>query len=122
MEYIGVFKCLCEKIRLRILNILIDGPLCVCHIQAILEEPQPKVSRQLNYLKAHGCVVSERHFNWTIYRIPETPHPVLSQNLACLQDIRLEDSQFRADLEKRSTVIESIIASDTEWMNQVIIK
>lgn len=108
MKYTEIYKCFNEFNRLRILNLLIEGSLCVCHIHEILEEPQPKVSRLLNNLKEHGGVESVRHFNWTIYRIPMEPHPVLLANLKCLFDQRKEDPRLRKDLEMRDRIIRSL--------------
>ncbi|HXW13036.1 MAG TPA: ArsR family transcriptional regulator [Terriglobia bacterium] len=31
-----------------------DGELCVCDIQGVLDSPQPTVSRRLTYLKNSG--------------------------------------------------------------------
>ncbi|MCD8482802.1 MAG: metalloregulator ArsR/SmtB family transcription factor [Verrucomicrobia bacterium] len=57
MEIISVYKCLCDEQRLRILNLLKAGPLCVCHLMEILETDQVKISKQLKYMKDHGLVV-----------------------------------------------------------------
>lgn len=108
MEYIEIYKCLCERTRLRILNLLREGPLCVCHLHEILGEAQPNVSKQLGYLRAHGAVESERHNNWIMYRLPERRHPILEQNLKCLQDVAREDEIFRKDLAHRTTVVRRI--------------
>jgi ArsR family transcriptional regulator, arsenate/arsenite/antimonite-responsive transcriptional repressor len=42
-----LYKALSEEMRLRIMMLLLQGELCVCDIQAVLEEPQSKVSRPL---------------------------------------------------------------------------
>jgi len=42
-----LFKGLADQTRLRILNLLIHGELCVCDIQYVLESSQPNVSRDL---------------------------------------------------------------------------
>lgn len=60
MESIQVYKCLCDETRLRILNLLLEGPLCVCHLAAILGLEQPKISRHLKALKDAGAVETER--------------------------------------------------------------
>ena len=97
MNCISVYKCLCDETRLRILNLLQEGPLCVCHVQEALQLPQPKISKQLNYMKRNGLLVSRRHNNWTIYEIPEAKNPLLEENLRCLQDLLFSDPQFKAD-------------------------
>ena len=55
-----LFKGLAGQTRLRILNLLIHGELCVCDIQYVLESSQPNVSRHLTYLKNSGLVVDRR--------------------------------------------------------------
>jgi ArsR family transcriptional regulator len=55
-----VFKALADGTRLRILNLLLHGELCVCDIQFVLDSPQPNVSRHLTYLKNAGLVQDRR--------------------------------------------------------------
>jgi ArsR family transcriptional regulator, arsenate/arsenite/antimonite-responsive transcriptional repressor len=100
MSLVQIYQCLCDQNRLRILNLLHDGPLCVCHLQTILGEPQVKVSKHLAYLKAHALVEVRREANWMIYRLPARPARELSANLACLQDCTREDPIFRRDTGK----------------------
>jgi ArsR family transcriptional regulator len=110
-EYVRVYKCLCDLTRLRILGLLLDGPLCVCHIHGILKLPQPKVSQQLKLMKKSGLLESTRENNWSIYRIASQPTQVLVSNLKCLQDARGELSVFRQDRENRQKVIERLLKS-----------
>ena len=100
MDLVRIYQCLCDRTRLRILNLLGQGPLCVCHFQAVLGEPQVKVSKHLAYLKERGLVVSSREANWMVYRLPEKPPHELSANLACLQDCGSEDPVFGRDAER----------------------
>src|SRR4051812_34835449 len=98
MELVQIYECLCDPTRLRLLNVLAQGPLCVCHFQAILGEPQVKISKHLAYLKERGLVESERQSNWVIYELPAKPSPELRANLACLQDCARENAIFQRDL------------------------
>jgi ArsR family transcriptional regulator len=100
MSLIQIYQCLCDQTRLRILNLLVEGPLCVCHFQEILAEPQVKISKHLAYLKTHGMVEARREANWMIYRLPDQPSRELKANLACLQDCAREEPVFRNDREK----------------------
>ena len=54
------FKALGDNNRLRIINLLLHGELCVCDIQFVLENSQPNVSRHLSYLKNSGMVLDRR--------------------------------------------------------------
>lgn len=97
MDLVRIYQCLCDRTRLRILAALMEGPLCVCHLQEILGESQVKVSKHLAYLKEHGMVEAERQANWMIYRLPLKQTAQLRANLACLQDCVGEDATFRRD-------------------------
>ncbi len=100
MELLKIYECLCDRTRLRVLNLLSQGPLCVCHFQEILREPQVKISKHLAYLRARGLVEVERRGKWMIYELPGKPSRELKANLACLQDCAREEGIFRRDLER----------------------
>jgi len=100
MELIRIYECLCDRTRLRVLALLGDGPLCVCHLQEILDEPQVKISKHLGYLQTRGLVEAKREGNWMMYQLPAKPPRELKANLACLQDCAREDPSFRRDAAK----------------------
>jgi len=95
-----IYRCFCELPRLRILNLLRHGPLCVCHLQEILQEPQVKISKHLAYLRTSGLVECRRRANWSIYSLASRPSAILEQNLKCLQDLQSEDPVFKADFKR----------------------
>ena len=99
-ELCRVYRCLCDVTRLRILNLLGEDTLCVCHLQQVLGESQVKISKHLAYLKNHHLVESERRANWMICRIADKSNPILEENLKCLQDLSREDPLFMADLKR----------------------
>ena len=98
MELLQIYDCLCDRTRLRILHLLSQGPLCVCHFQVTLREPQVKISKHLAYLRTRGLVKAKRRGNWMVYSLPEKPSRELAANLACLQDCAIEEAVFRQDL------------------------
>ncbi|HRE83470.1 MAG TPA: metalloregulator ArsR/SmtB family transcription factor [Opitutaceae bacterium] len=98
MELVQIYQCLCDRTRLRILHLLTQGPLCVCHFQSVLREPQVKVSKHLAYLRTRGLVHAERRGNWMVYSLPAKPSRELAANLACLQDCAREEAIFQQDL------------------------
>jgi ArsR family transcriptional regulator, arsenate/arsenite/antimonite-responsive transcriptional repressor len=112
MDLIRIYECLCDRTRLRILALLGDGPLCVCHIQEILDEPQVKVSKHLAYLKTRGLVEAERDGNWIVYRLPSKPSHELRANLACLQDCATEEPVFKRDATKLTKLHSRLAKSD----------
>lgn len=98
MELVRIYECLCDRTRLRVLNVLAQGPLCVCHFQAVLREPQVKISKHLAYLRIRGLVAAGRQGNWMVYELPARPSRELRANLACLQDCARENPVFQRDL------------------------
>src|ERR1051325_6183827 len=69
MNLIEVYQCFCDRTRLRILHLLAESPLCVCHFQDVLAETQVKISKHLAYLRSHGMVTTEREQKWNIYSL-----------------------------------------------------
>src|SRR5678816_3061085 len=98
MRLIEIYQCFCDRTRLRILHLLAKSPLCVCHFQDILGEPQVKISKHLAYLRSRGMVSTEREQNWMIYSLPKAAPEELELNLKCLQDCVQSDGVFQRDL------------------------
>ncbi|MBU3182706.1 ArsR/SmtB family transcription factor [Clostridium psychrophilum] len=68
-KLINLFKVLSDETRMRILVLLYHKKLCVCQIQGILEEPQPKISKHLGKLRDMGFVKDERQEQFIYYYI-----------------------------------------------------
>ncbi len=66
-----LFRAFADATRLRILNLLLEGEVCVCDLCAILDEVQPKISRHLAYLRRAGLVTVRNQGKWKIYSIAE---------------------------------------------------
>jgi ArsR family transcriptional regulator len=80
----AIYDCLCDETRVRILNLLLRGSLCVGDFQEILRRPQVFVSKHLAYLRGRGMVQAERFGNWMIYSVPKERSRELEANLRCL--------------------------------------
>lgn len=63
------YMALADKTRLRLLNLMRDGEVCVCFFTEVLGESQPKISRHLAYLRNSGIVTSRRDGKWMHYSI-----------------------------------------------------
>jgi ArsR family transcriptional regulator len=100
MQLTQIYQCFCDPTRLRILHLLTQTPLCVCHFQDVLREPQVKVSKHLAYLRSRGLVQTKRRGNWIIYSLPARPSTELEMNLKCLQDCAQSDPVFQKDLRR----------------------
>lgn len=108
MEYVLFYKCFSDPTRLRILNLLQQGALCVCHIHEALGEPQAKISKQLAYMKKHGLLISTRRQNWSVYEITPHPPPVITDNLNLLNQSLFQGQPFQNDLKKLAKLDTSI--------------
>ena len=69
MQLIQILKALSDETRLRILNILRDGPLCVCEIEAILEISQSNASRHLSKLTNANLVNYYKEAKFIYYKL-----------------------------------------------------
>jgi ArsR family transcriptional regulator len=75
-ELENVFKALADKTRLRILALLGNNEVCVCHIHDSLGLRQPTVSRHLAYLRKSGLVAARRDGVWMHYQVSRTLSPL----------------------------------------------
>ena len=73
-----VYAALADPTRLRILSLLGDGEVCVCHLHASLDVPQPTASRHLAYLRKAGLVEARREGIWMHYRLADLANPVVA--------------------------------------------
>jgi len=81
-----LFKALADKTRLRILALLGNNEVCVCHIHDSLGLPQPTVSRHLAYLRKSGLVAVRRDGVWMHYQLSRSLNPVVQRVVAAAVD------------------------------------
>lgn len=79
------FKALADATRLRIVGLLMTGEVCVCHLQASLKLPQPKVSRHLSYFKRAGLVQARKEGLWNHYRLTDSADPIVRTLLSSVK-------------------------------------
>lgn len=95
-----LFKALADHTRLRLLNLMGDGEVCVCFFVEVLGTNQPKISRHLAYLRRAGVVAARREGKWMHYRVVNPPDPhaarIFSEVRAWLRD----DADMRLDRER----------------------
>ena len=91
-DLVTLFAALADRTRLRLLNLMRGGEVCVCYFVAILDETQPKVSRHLAYLRRAGVVQARRDGKWIHYSVarPEDANAaaVLDATLAAIEGDR----------------------------------
>ena len=67
-----VYHALSDPLRLSILYLIKDQPLCVCVINRFTRLSGSKLSYHLNILKESGLVEGEYQGNWIIYSLTDT--------------------------------------------------
>jgi ArsR family transcriptional regulator, arsenate/arsenite/antimonite-responsive transcriptional repressor len=67
-QAVELFKAFADPVRLRLLSLLADGEVCVCHLHEALDLPQSTVSRHLAYLRKRGLVIGRKEGLWVHYR------------------------------------------------------
>lgn len=63
------FAALADRTRLRLLNLMRDGEVCVCFFAETLGTNNPKISRHLAYLKRANLVKARRDGKWMHYSL-----------------------------------------------------
>jgi len=79
-----LFRAFSDRTRLRILHMLREGELCVCHIVDVLGVPQPKASRHLAYLRKAGLVKARKQGQWSYYQLAPARTAFHQKLLDCL--------------------------------------
>jgi ArsR family transcriptional regulator len=91
------FQALGDQTRLRLLNLMGDQELCVCYFVEVLNQPQPKISRHLAYLRRAGVVSSRREGKWIHYRIEQPTNPEAQELLSNVLAWLAADKSMQAD-------------------------
>ena len=94
------FAALADKTRLRLLNLMRDGEVCVCFFAGALGTNNPKISRHLAYLKRAGLVKGRRDGKWMHYSL----HAPTDKDAAAVFDATMNmlknDRSMTQDLKK----------------------
>ncbi len=93
------FAALSDRTRLRLLNLMRDGEVCVCFFAEALGTNNPKISRHLAYLKRAGLVASRREGKWMHYKITEPKETQAAELFASTLKMIAADPQMRSDAE-----------------------
>ena len=96
------FSALADRTRLRLLNLMRDGEVCVCFFAGTLETNNPKISRHLSYLKRAGLVEGRRDGKWMHYRIRRPDNPLAGEVFDATMRLLAADREMSADLRQYS--------------------
>jgi ArsR family transcriptional regulator, arsenate/arsenite/antimonite-responsive transcriptional repressor len=99
-ESVELFRAFADPVRLRLLNLLAGGEVCVCHLHETLGLPQSTVSRHLAYLRKRGLVVGRKEGLWVHYRLAKPAHERHRQLVGCLAACLKEVDTLKCDRQK----------------------
>lgn len=95
-----LFRAFSDRTRLRILNLLGRGELCVCEIIRILNLPQSKISRHLAYLRKTELVKTKRIGQKIIYSLTVPRNDVHMALVQCIKHCFKNNKILRRDIRK----------------------
>jgi ArsR family transcriptional regulator len=94
-----ILRALADPNRLRILNLLLAEPLCVCELEMLLGLPQPLLSRHLAYLRGAGLVLDRRIGARVQYSLAEGPE-AFNRMKQCLEGVLSSEEVYREDRQR----------------------
>src|SRR5689334_25169177 len=94
------FRALADRTRLRLINLMSRGEVCVCFFVEILKTNQPKISRHLAYLRRAGIVDARREGQWMHYRIVEPADADAARVLKDVMSWLANDSEMQRDRQR----------------------
>jgi ArsR family transcriptional regulator, arsenate/arsenite/antimonite-responsive transcriptional repressor len=94
---VELFKAFADPVRLRLLNLLAGGEVCVCHLHGALGLPQSTVSRHLAYLRKRGLVVGRKEGLWVHYRLAKPAGELHRSLIGCLAACSKEIDALKQD-------------------------
>ena len=92
------FAALADRTRLRLLNLMRGGEVCVCFFAETLGTNNPKISRHLAYLKRAGLVAGRRDGKWMHYRINKPANEGAAKIFEDLLATLASDKDMQKDL------------------------
>lgn len=112
MDLLQVMKALSDETRMRILNLLKDGELCVCEIESVLDISQSNASRHLTKLTTAKVVDYYKINKYVYYKVNEEA----MNNFAFIDEIIREHapklSKCKQDIAKLKKYKESGLTCD----------
>jgi ArsR family transcriptional regulator len=94
------FAALADRTRLRLLNLLRDGEVCVCFFAGTLETNNPKISRHLSYLKRASLVSARRDGKWMHYTLQRPTDPKAANVFDATMKALEDDPAMQKDRER----------------------
>lgn len=98
-DLVNFGKAIADPTRVRILNALMQGELCVCELVDTLEISPSTLSTHLQTLRTAGVVETEKRRAWIIYSIEPSVRPALD---AIFEHFANRGTRAERDIERLS--------------------
>jgi ArsR family transcriptional regulator len=95
-----LFRALADPTRLRLINLMAEGEICVCYFVEVLGAAQPKISRHLAYLRRAGIVAARREGKWMHYRLAVPGDSHAAAILRTTLDASRQDKELQKDFQR----------------------
>ncbi len=105
-EVMAITNALSDPNRVRVLQALRGGEVCVCQITEFLGLSPSTASKHLSILRAAGLVDARKEGRWMYYRLPgdDAPPPV-REALEWLERALARDPQVKDDRKRLGAVL-----------------
>lgn len=100
-----LFRAFADETRLRLLNLLLRGEVCVCDLCEVLGVLQPSISRHLAYLNRAGLVTVRRSGKWKYYAVTKKPTGLPKTLLHCVQTCLRDIDLLQSDLARLQALL-----------------
>ena len=105
-EILAVSRALADAHRVRTLQALRRGELCLCQIIALLELAPSTVSRHMTALREAGLVATRKDRHWVHFRLAGTgASPIVRGALRWLDQASRESNELRADARRLDQIL-----------------
>lgn len=94
------FSALADRTRLRLLNLMKNGEVCVCFFAEAIGTNNPKISRHLAYLKRAGLVAARRDGKWSHYRITRPESPAAAAIFDATLEMVASENDMKSDTQR----------------------
>ena len=96
----ALFQAFADPTRIRVVNLLGGGELCVCQIVYVLGMSQPKISRHLAILRDAGMVSDRKDGRWVHYSLTKPASNLHARLAGCARECFADVELLRDDLNR----------------------
>ena len=68
-QFVGIMESLSDPIRINILELMMNGEICVCDIVKVTGLSQSKISYHIKILKDSGLISERKEGRWFSYKL-----------------------------------------------------